>query len=142
VPYKGIAPALTDLLGGEVQLMFGTVVALVPHIQAGRLRALAVTGKKRSALLPEVPTLRESGLPEYEAGSWYGIEAPAGTPRAIIDQLNAVIVKALRQPDVARRLATEGAEVIGSTPEEFGAHIKAEGERVGRIVRAAGIKAE
>jgi len=142
VPYKGIAPALTDLLGGEVQLMFGTVVALVPHIQAGRLRALAVTGKKRSALLPDVPTLRESGLPEYEAGSWYGIEAPAGTPRPIIDQLNAVIVKALRQPDVAKRLATEGAEVIGSTPEEFGAHIKAEGERVAKIVRAAGIKAE
>src|SRR5216117_990374 len=81
VPYKGIAPALTDLLGGEVQLMFGTVVALVPHIQSGRLRALAVTGKKRSALIPDVPTLRESGLPEYEAGSWYGIEAPAGTPR-------------------------------------------------------------
>jgi len=142
VPYKGIAPALTDLLGGEVQLMFGTVVALVPHIQAGKLRALAVTGKKRSALLPDVPTLRESGLPEYEAGSWYGIEAPAGTPRPIIEQLNAVIVKALRQPDVAKRLATEGAEVIGSTPEEFGAHIKAEVERVGRIVRAAGIKAE
>jgi tripartite-type tricarboxylate transporter receptor subunit TctC len=142
VPYKGIAPALTDLLGGEVQLMFGTVVALVPHIQSGKLRALAVTGKKRSALLPDVPTLRESGLPEYEAGSWYGIEAPAGTPRPIIEQLNAVIVKALRQPDVAKRLATEGAEVIGSTPEEFGAHIKAELERVAKIVRAAGIKAE
>ena len=142
VPYKGIAPALTDLLGGEVQLMFGTVVALVPHIQAGKLRALAVTGKKRSPLIPDVPTLRESGLPEYEAGSWYGIEAPAGTPRAIIDQLNAVIVKALKQPDVAKRLATDGAEVIGSTPEEFGAHIKADLERVGKIVRAAGIQAE
>ena len=142
VPYKGIAPAMTDLMGGEVQLMFGTVVALVPHIQAGKLRALAVTGKKRSALLPEIPTLRESGLPEYEAGSWYGIEAPTGTPRPIIDQLNALIVRALRQPDVARRLATEGAEVIGSTPEEFGAHIKAELERVGKIVRAAGIQAE
>lgn len=142
VPYKGIAPAMTDLMGGEVQLMFGTVVALVPHIQAGKLRALAVTGKKRSALLPEIPTLRESGLPEYEAGSWYGIEAPTGTPRPIIDQLNALIVRALKQPDVARRLATEGAEVIGSTPEEFGAHIKAELERVGKIVRAAGIQAE
>ena len=142
VPYKGIAPALTDLLGGEVQLLFGTVVALVPHIQSGRLRALAVTGKKRSALIPDVPTLRESGLPEYEAGSWYGIEAPAGTPRPIIEQLNALIVKALRQPDVAKRMATEGAEVIGSTPEEFGAHIKSELERVGRVVKAAGIKIE
>ena len=142
VPYKGIAQALTDLLSGEVQLMFGTVVALVPHIQAAKLRALAVTGKKRSALLPEIPTLRESGLPEYEAGSWYGIEAPAGTPRAIIDQLNAVMVKALKQPDVARRLALDGAEVIGSTPEEFGAHIKSELERVGKVVRAAGIQIE
>ena len=142
VPYKGIAPAMTDLMGGEVQLMFGTVVALVPHIQAGKLRALAVTGKKRSNLLPEIPTLRESGLPEYEAGSWYGIEAPAGTPRPIIEQLNAVIVKALRQPDVARRLATEGAEVVGSTPEEFGAHLKSELERVGKVVRAAGIQIE
>src|SRR3954452_14614667 len=142
VPYKGIAPAITDLLGGEVQLMFGTVVALVPHIQSGRLRALAVTGKKRSALIPDVPTLRESGLPEYEAGSWYGIEAPAGTPRPIIEQLNAVIVKALRQPDVAKRLAAEGAEVVGSTPEEFGAHIKSELARVGKVVRAAGIRAE
>jgi len=142
VPYKGIAPAMTDLMGGEVQLMFGTVVALVPHIQSGKLRALAVTGKKRSALLPEIPTLRESGLPEYEAGSWYGIEAPAGTPRAIIDQLNAVMVKALKQPEVARRLALDGAEVIGSTPEEFGAHIKSELERVAKVVRAAGIQIE
>jgi tripartite-type tricarboxylate transporter receptor subunit TctC len=142
VPYKGIAPAITDLLGGQVQLMFGTVVALVPHIQAGKLRALAVTSRKRSPLLPEVPTLAESGLPDYQAGSWYGIEAPTGTPRPIIDQLNAVIVKALRQPDVARRLALEGAEVVGSTPEEFGEHIKSEIARVGKVVRAAGIQAE
>jgi tripartite-type tricarboxylate transporter receptor subunit TctC len=142
VPYKGIAPALTDLLGGEVQLMFGTVVALVPHIQAGRLRALAVTGKKRSALLPNVPTLRESGLPEYEAGSWYGIMAPAGTPRPVIDQLHAEVVKALKQPEVAKRLAAEGAEVIGSTPEEFGAHLRSELARVGSVVRAAGIQIE
>jgi len=142
VPYKGIAPAMTDLMGGEVQLMFGTIVALVPHIQAGKLRALAVTSRKRSALLADVPTLAESGLPDYQAGSWYGIEAPAGTPREIIDRLNAAIVKALREPEVAKRLAAEGAEVIGSTPEEFGAHIKAELARVGKVVRAAGIRAE
>ena len=142
VPYKGIAPALTDLLSGEVQLMFGTIVALVPHIQAGKLRALAVTSRKRSSLLTEVPTLAESGLPDYEAGSWYGILAPAGTPREVIDRLHASIVKALRQPDVAKRLAAEGAEVIGSTPEEFGAHIKAEVARVGKVVRAAGIRIE
>src|SRR3954454_15186542 len=92
VPYKGIAPAMTDLLSGEVQLMFGTIVALVPHIQAGKLRALAVTSKKRSSLLTDIPTLAESGLPEYEAGSWYGILAPAGTPPDIIAKLNTVVV--------------------------------------------------
>jgi len=142
VPYKGIAPAMTDLLGGEVQLMFGTVVALVPHIQAGKLRPLAVTSRKRSALLPGVPTLAESGFPDYQAGSWYGVLAPAGTPRPIVERLNGAIVKALKQPVVAKRLAAEGAEVIGSTPEEFGAHIKAELARVGQVVRAAGIRIE
>jgi tripartite-type tricarboxylate transporter receptor subunit TctC len=142
VPYKGIAPALTDLLSGEVQLMFGTVVALVPHIQASKLRALAVTSVKRSALLPEVPTLAESGLPDYQAGSWYGVMAPAGTPRPIIERLHATIVKALRQPDVMQRLAAEGAEAIGSTPEEFAAHLKTELARVAAVVRAAGIKIE
>jgi tripartite-type tricarboxylate transporter receptor subunit TctC len=142
VPYKGIAPAMTDLMSGEVQLMFGTVVALVPHIQAGKLRALAVTSRKRSSLLTEVPTLAESGLPDYESGSWYGILAPAGTPRAVIDRLHGVIVKALKQPDVAKRLAAEGAELIGSTPDEFAAHIKSEIARVGKVVRDAGIRIE
>jgi tripartite-type tricarboxylate transporter receptor subunit TctC len=142
VPYKGIAPAMTDLLGGEVQVMFGTIVALVPHIQAGKLRALAVTSRKRSTLLTEVPTLAESGLPDYEAGSWYGILAPANTPRDIVARLHFVVVKALKQPDVARRLAAEGAEVVGSTPEEFGAHIQSEIARVARVVRAAGIRIE
>ena len=142
VPYKGIAPALTDLLSGEVQLMFGTVVALVPHIQAGKLRALAVTSRKRSALLPDVPSLAESGLPDYEAGSWYGVMAPAGTPREIVERLHGAIARALKQPDVAQRLAAEGAIVIGSTPAEFGAHIKAELARVGNVVRAAGIRIE
>jgi tripartite-type tricarboxylate transporter receptor subunit TctC len=142
VPYKGIAPALTDLLSGEVQLMFGTIVALVPHIQAGRLRALAVTSRKRSPLLPQVPTLAESGLPDYEAGSWYGILAPAGTPPEVVRALNAAMVKAVRQRDVSRRLAAEGAESIGSTPEEFGAHIQRELARVAKVVRAAGIRIE
>jgi tripartite-type tricarboxylate transporter receptor subunit TctC len=142
VPYKGIAPAMTDLLSGEVQLMFGTVVALVPHIEAGKLRPLAVTSRKRSALLPNVPTMAESGLPDYEAGSWYGIMAPAGTSREIIDRLHAAIVNALAQPDVGKRLAAEGAVVIGSTPAEFAAHLKRELARVGKVVRAAGIRAE
>src|ERR671931_80930 len=142
VPYKGIAPALTDLLSGEVQLMFGTVVALVPHIQAAKLPPLAVTSRSRSALLAEVAALAEAGLPDYEAGSWYGIMAPAGTPRDIIERLHAAIVKALAQPEVAKRLAAEGAIVIGSTPAAFGTHVKAELARVAAVVRAAGIRIE
>jgi len=142
VPYKGVAPALVDLMSGEVQLMFGTLVAILPHIKAGRLRALAVTGRNRSALLPEVPTLAESGLPGYEAGSWYGILAPAGTPGAIVARLNAEINNAIRQPEVRERLAAEGAEVLGGTPGDFASHIKAELSRMGKLMREAGIRME
>ena len=142
VPYKGVSQALVDLMSGEVQLMFGTIVAISPHIKAGRLRALAVTGKSRSALLPEVPTLAEAGLPGYEAGSWYGILAPAGTPGAIVARLNAEINQAVRQPEVRERLAAEGAETLGGTPEEFASHIKTELARMGRLMREAGVRME
>ncbi len=142
VPYKGLAPALVDLLAGEVQAMFSSVVAIVPSIKAGRLRALAVTGKRRAALLPEVPTLDESGVPGYEAGSWYGILAPAGTPQAIVAKLHEAIVHALARPEVRERLVSEGAEVIGSTPQAFAAHITAELARMGKLIRDAGIRME
>jgi len=142
VPYKGLAPALVDLLAGEVQAMFSSVVAIVPSIKAGRLRALAVTGRRRAALLPEVPTLDEAGVPGYEAGSWYGILAPAGTPQAIVAKLHEAIVRALAQPEVRERLVSEGAEVIGSTPEAFAAHITAELARMGKLIRDAGIRME
>jgi tripartite-type tricarboxylate transporter receptor subunit TctC len=142
VPYKGLAPALVDLLSGEVQLMFSSVVAIGPHISAGRLRALAVTGRRRTPLLPAVPTLAESGLPGYEAGSWYGILVPAGTPPQIVARLHDGIVRALAQPEVRERLAAEGAEIIGSTPEEFAAHIGAELARMGKLIRDARIRME
>src|SRR6185436_9288111 len=142
VPYKGVAPALVDLMSGEVQLMFGTLVAILPHIKAGRLRALAVTGRNRSALLPEVPTLAESGLPGYEAGSWYGILAPAGTPGAIVARLNAEINNAIHQPEVRERLAAEGAEVVGGTPEQFAVHIRSELARMKKLVREGGLRVE
>jgi tripartite-type tricarboxylate transporter receptor subunit TctC len=142
VPYKGLAPALVDLLAGEVQAMFSSVVAIVPNIKSGRLRALAVTGKRRTALLPEVPTLDESGVPGYEAGSWYGILAPARTPQAIVAKLHEAIAGALAQSEVRERLASEGAEVIGSTPEAFAAHITAELARMGKLIREAGIRME
>ena len=142
VPYKGLSPALTDLLSGQVQLMFSSVVAILPHIKAGKLRALAVTGAKRLASLPELPTIAESGLPGYEASSWYGILAPAGTPRNIVARLNAELTKALEQPEVRASLLAEGAEPVGGSPEAFAAHIRAEKERLGKLIRDAKIRLE
>jgi tripartite-type tricarboxylate transporter receptor subunit TctC len=141
VPYKGLAPALTDLLSGQVQLMFSSVVAILPHIKAGKLRALAVTGEKRMALLPELPTVAES-FPGFEASSWYGILAPAGTPREIVTRLNAEFLKALEQPEVRNSLLADGAEPVGGTPESFGAYIRSEKERMGKLIRDAKIRME
>jgi tripartite-type tricarboxylate transporter receptor subunit TctC len=140
VPYKGLAPALVDLLSGQVQAMFSSVVAILPHVQAGKLRALAVTGEKRLALIPDVPTVAESGVAGYQAGSWYGILAPAGTPPEIVRTLNSEIVKAIQQPDVKRAFALEGAEPVGSSPQEFAAHIRAELSRLGKVAREAKIE--
>jgi tripartite-type tricarboxylate transporter receptor subunit TctC len=142
VPYKGLSPALADLLSGQVQLMFSSVVAILPHIKAGKLRGLAVTGAKRLASLPELPTIAESGLPGYEASSWYGILAPAGTPRDIVMKLNAGLAKALEQPEVRNSLLAEGAEPVGGSPEAFAAHIRAEKERLGKLIRDAKIRLE
>ena len=142
VPYKGLSPALADLLSGQVQLMFSSVVAILPHIKAGKLRGLAVTGTKRLASLPGLPTIAESGLPGYEASSWYGILAPAGTPRDIVMKLNAELAKALEQPEVRNSLLAEGAEPVGGSPEAFAAHIRAEKERLGKLIRDAKIRLE
>ncbi len=142
VPYKGLAPALTDLLSGQVQLMFSSVVAILPHIKAGKLRALAVTGEKRMASLPEVPTVADSGFPGYEASSWYGIFAPAGTRREIVAKLNAEFLKALEQPEVRNSLLADGAEPVGDTPEQFAAYVRSEKERLGKLIRDANIRLE
>jgi len=142
VPYKGLSPALTDLLSGRVQLMFSSVVAILPHIKAGKLRGLAVTGSRRLASMPNLPTIAESGLPGYEASSWYGVLAPAGTPREIVARLNAELVKALAQPEVRTSLLAEGAEPIGGSPEQFAAHIRSEMERLGKLIREAKIRPE
>jgi tripartite-type tricarboxylate transporter receptor subunit TctC len=142
VPYKGLSPALADLLSGRVQLMFSSVVAILPHIKAGKLRGLAVTASKRLALMPELPTLAESGLAGYEASSWYGVLAPAGTPEEVVARLNAEMVKALDQPEVRNSLLGEGAEPVGGPPEKFAAHIKSEKERLGKLIRDAKIRLE
>ena len=142
VPYKGLSPALTDLLSGRVQLMFSSVVAILPHIKAGKLRGLAVTAGKRLSSMPELPTVAESGLTGYEASSWYGVLAPAGTPGEIVAKLNAGMVKALEQPEVRNSLLAEGAEPVGGTPEQFAAHIRSEMERLGKLIREAKIRLE
>jgi len=142
VPYKGLSPALTDLLSGQVQLMFSSTVAIMPQVRAGRLRPLAMTGAKRSPAMPEIPTVAESGVPGYETASWYGVLAPAGTPRSIIDKLSREIVKITHMPDVRERMTSEGAEPAGNTPEEFAAHIKRELARWAKVIKQARIRPE
>jgi tripartite-type tricarboxylate transporter receptor subunit TctC len=141
VPYKGLSPALTDVLSGEVPLIFSSTVAMMPHVKTGRLRAIGITSAKRSPTIPDIPTVAEAtGLKDYEAGSWYGLVAPAGTPRAIIDLLNREAVAAMKAPDVIERLSFEGVLPVANTPEEFSAYIKKEHARIGKVIRAADVK--
>jgi tripartite-type tricarboxylate transporter receptor subunit TctC len=142
VPYRGAPPALTDLMSGQIQTMFGTMLASVPHIRSGKLRAIAVTGPRRSAAVPEVPTFAEGGLPSYDASSWNGILVPTGTPKPIIERLNAELVKIMTTPGVLDRLAADGPIAIGNSPEQFGAFIKAEQAKWSKVVREAKITVE
>ena len=140
IPYKGLSAATTDLLSGQVQIMFSSAVATMPQVKAGRLRALAMTGAKRSPAMSDIPTVAEAGLRDYEAGSWYGIAAPAGTPKAIVDLLSREIATATRSPDALERLNAEGVVAVGSTPDEFAAFIRKEHERIGKVIRASDAK--
>jgi len=142
VPYKGSGQAVIDLLGGQVQAMFSGMSSVMPHIKSGRLRALAVTGAQRSPAVPDVPTIAESGFPGFEATAWYGVLAPAGTPRPIINRLHDDIVRALKLSDVRERLESVGFELVGSTPEAFGAYIKSEIRKWAKVVKASGAKPE
>jgi tripartite-type tricarboxylate transporter receptor subunit TctC len=142
VPYKGVAPAATDLMSGQVQILFGDLNTLVPHVKSARMRAIAVSGLQRSPLLPDVPSVHESGVPGYEATGWFGVLAPAGTPPAIVERLNSAIMKGLAMPDLRERLAALGGEVAGGTPEQFGAHLRAEVAKWGKVIKAIGLKAE
>jgi tripartite-type tricarboxylate transporter receptor subunit TctC len=142
VPYKGQAPAVTAALSGETSLVFGGVAQTLPQIKAGRLRALGVAGARRSEVLPEVPTIAESGLPGFEASGWYGLLAPGATPRAVVERLNTEVVRILRLPDVANRLRGEAYEIPGETPDQFAAVIRAEVAKWEPIVKQAGIKPE
>ena len=142
VPYKGGSLAIQDLAAGQVSLMFENMPSILPFVQSGRLRGLAVTSTKRSAAAPELPTMIESGYPGFEAGSWYGLFAPVGTPREILARLNADMVKALRQPETRKLLSQQGAEPVGNSEAEFAAFIQAEIAKWGRVIRSANVKVD
>jgi tripartite-type tricarboxylate transporter receptor subunit TctC len=142
VPYKGIGPAITDTIGGHVSLLYSTVVSGMPQVNAGKLRALAVSSLKRASVAPSVPTVAESGFPGYDVSGWYGIIAPAKVPADVINRLNTEIVSILRSPGATERLTADGSEAVGSTPEQFGAHIKSEIAKWGKVVKAAGISVD
>ena len=142
VPYKGSAPALTDLIGGQVQVMFDNLPSSLPQIKAGKLRAIAVTSLKRSPALPDVPTINESGLPGFEASSWFGVLAPAGTPPGVVARINAEINKWLQSPEGKEQLLAQGAQAAGGTPEQFAAHIRAETDKWAKVVKASGAKVD
>ena len=142
VPYKGASPAVIDLMAGQVQLSFQTLPSVSSNVTAKRLKALAVTSAKRTALFPQVPTTGEAGLREVEVSAWYSVLAPAGTPRAIIDRLHDELAKALQQKEVLDRLIAEGAEPSGSTPEAFGEFMRTESAKWGKVVKLSGMKAD
>jgi tripartite-type tricarboxylate transporter receptor subunit TctC len=142
VPYKGSAPAMVDLIGGQVSVMTATALTGIPHIRAGRLRALGVTGAERTAAAPDVPTIAEAGVPGYEAVQWYGMVAPAHTPPDVITRLNREMVAILRMPEVKEKFTADGADAAGTSPEEFARYIKAETEKWRKVAKAAGITPE
>jgi tripartite-type tricarboxylate transporter receptor subunit TctC len=142
IPYKGVAPALVDVMSGQVTMTFASILSGLTQIRAGKVRALAVTGAKRSGAIPEMPTMMEAGVKGYESSTWYGVVAPAGTPPAVVNKINAEIVAILKQPEINERLSREGAEPVGDTPQEFAAFNKAEVEKWGKVIRAAGLRVE
>ncbi|MDR6427403.1 tripartite-type tricarboxylate transporter receptor subunit TctC [Variovorax beijingensis] len=142
VPYKGAAQGSTDLIGGQIQMYMSSVPTLIGHIKSGKMRPIVVTSRKRTTDLPDTPTVDESGYKGFEAATWFGIAGPAGLPKDVVAKLNAAFNKALQDPEVKRKLASQGAEVKGSTPEEFGAYIREETVRWGKVVKDSGAKVD
>jgi len=142
IPYKGSGPAVSDLLGGQVQLMFDNTPNVLPQVKAGKLRALGSSGARRSTLTPDVPTVAEAGVAGYEVTVWFGLVAPAGTPREVIQKLNAEVTKILAMPDVRERFLAQGVDPVGSTPEQFADHIRSQMAKWAKVVQDAGVKAE
>lgn len=140
VPYKGDAPGLQDAIAGNVNLIFPTLIGGIPHVKSGALRAIAVTGAKRSSALDTLPTVAESGIPNFEASSWGGVMGPAGMPPEIVNRLNTEIVRILKQPDVTAKMTSMGADVVGSSPQEFANYLRAEIAKWGKVARESKVK--
>ena len=141
VPYKASAPALIDVIGGHVSMMFDPIITAMPHVKLAKLRALGVTSLKRTSVASELPTFAETGLPGFEAIGWHGILAPTGTPREIVMRLNTEVVNVLRNPDIRTRFADQGAEPVGNTPEQFSDFLKSDLAKWARVIKAAGVRA-
>ena len=140
IPYKGVASALIDVVSGQVSMTFASILSSLPQVKSGKVRALAVTGAKRSPAAPDLPTMMEAGVKGYESATWYGVLAPAKTPKDVVNRLNAEIVAILNQPEVRDRLSKEGADPAGTTPQQFGAYIKSEIDKWARVVKTANIQ--
>jgi tripartite-type tricarboxylate transporter receptor subunit TctC len=142
IPYKGSAPALTDLIAGQINMYFSNILSAVPYVKGGRLRGLGVTSAKRSVVAPDIPAIAEAGLPGYEDYNWYGVLAPKGTPKAIVDKLHTDIVHVVKSTDVEDRLTKDGAEVIANTPAEFAKFIREEIQKYAQIIKQSGLRTE
>ncbi len=138
IPYKGSAPAVTDLLGNQIAIMFDNLPSVIPHVRSGKLRAIAISTAKRSPELPDVPTIAEAGVPGYEAMSWFGMFAPAATPKPVLDKLSAALAKVLANPEVKKKIADQGGESVNETPAQFAAFIKSESTKWGKVVKESG----
>jgi len=138
VPYKGSAPAISDLLGGHIPMMFDSTIAIMPHIKSGKVKPIAISGNKRSPLLPDVPTFAEAGLPAIESYAWYGLFVPAKTPKAVVDKINAESQKVMKSPDFQRVLADTGTEYVGDSPENFAKFVAAESQKWSKVVKDSG----
>ena len=142
IPYKGMAPALTDVLGGQTQMSMPTIPGGLPHVQAGRLRSLGVSGAKRSPAAPDIPTIAEAGVPGFEAGNWYGLVAPAGTPRAVVTKINQEMTRILALPDLRTKLLAMGMEAESSSPEAFAEYLRTDAAKWGKIIKAVIARSE
>jgi tripartite-type tricarboxylate transporter receptor subunit TctC len=142
IPYKGAAPAMQDLIAGQIQLMFDNLASSLGQVRAGKVKALAVTTAKKTPLAPDLPTIAESGLPGFDISTWFGVFAPAGTPKAALDRLHAEFTKALAAADVREKMTNLGAEPVGSSPEEFAAYIKSEADKYAKVIKASGAKVD